>query len=187
MHRLWILPLLCSLPLHAAEPTIHKWVDDKGVVHFSDRLSEGVESEQLNMSVVNTSTGSQTPEATPADKATTDAALTAIESYRLTVTSPANGETLRENSGLVKVVASVTPQPTAPYVMKVLLDGQELGSYDNTLSAELTNVERGMHQLEVQVQDESGKILASSTTVTFYLFRVSTLTAPKAKPKPKAG
>ena len=44
MHRLWILPLLCSLPLHAAEPTIHKWVDDKGVVHFSDRLSEGVES-----------------------------------------------------------------------------------------------------------------------------------------------
>lgn len=187
MHRLlWVLPLLCSLPLHAAQP-IHKWVDDKGVVHFSDRLSEGVESEELNMSVIDTKTGAQNPLPTAQDQATTNAALSAIESYRLTVTSPANGETLRENSGLVKVVANVAPQPATPYVMKVMLDGQEMGSYNNTLSAELTNVDRGMHQLNVQVEDESGKILASSTTVTFYLFRVSALTAPKAKPTPKAG
>ncbi len=185
-HNLWIIPLLCALPLHAAQP-IHKWVDDKGVVHFSDRLSEGVDSEQLEMSVIDSS--SATPEAviTPQEKANRDAALTAIESYRMTVTSPANGETLRENSGLVKVAASVTPEPTSPYVMKIMLDGQEFGRYDNTLSAELANIERGMHPLNVQVLDESGKILASSTTVTFYLFRVSALTAPKAKPTPKAG
>ena len=184
MRSLWILPLLFALPLQAAQQ-IHKWVDSKGVVHFSDRLSEGAQDSNVQMTIIDTATGTEkansaksgTIESNPVN----DAALEAVASFTLGISSPTNGETIRENSGLVKIQATLNPQPTTPYILKVLLDDTEAGSFNNTLQAELNNVERGMHKLEVQAIDQSGKILASSTPVTFYLFRVSAISAAKAK------
>lgn len=183
MRCLWILPLLFTLPLQAAQP-IHKWVDDKGVVHFSDRLSEGAEDDKVQMTIIDTATGTEKGSAnsgTIESNPVNDAALEAVASFTLGISSPSNGETVRENSGLVKIQATLNPQPTTPYILKVLLDDQEAGSFNNTLQAELNNIERGMHKLEVQAIDQSGKILASSTPVTFYLFRVSAISAAKAK------
>ena len=181
---LWILPLLCSLPLQAAQQ-IHKWVDSKGVVHFSDRLSEGAQDSNVQMTIIDTATGTEkansaksgTIESNPIN----DAAREAVESYTLALTSPASDETVRENSGLVKIQANLNPQPTSAYILKVLMDDTEVASFNNSLQGELNNVDRGMHKLTVQAIDESGKILASSTPVTFYLFRVSSISAAKAK------
>ena len=183
MRSLWILPLLFALPLQAAQQ-IHKWVDDKGVVHFSDRLSEGAQDDNVQMTIIDTATGTEKNSAnsgTIESNPVNDAALEAVASFTLGISSPTNGETVRENSGLVKIQATLNPQPTTPYILKVLLDDTEAGSFNNTLQAELNNVERGMHKLEVQAIDQSGKILASSTPVTFYLFRVSAISAAKAK------
>ena len=185
---LWILPLLCSLPLHAAQQ-IHKWVDSKGVVHFSDRLSEGAQDSNVQMTIIDTATGTEkansaksgTIESNPIN----DAAREAVESYTLALTSPASGETVRENSGLVTIKANLKPIPMDPFKMNVILDGDLKGTAENALDVKMENVDRGMHQLEVQVTDQNGKLLASSSKTTFYLFRVSVLSKPQNQAKPK--
>lgn len=101
------------------------------------------------------------------------------------IESPSNGEIVRENSGLVIIKASLSPLPPGAFTMSVILDGQQKGSANNTLVVELENVERGMRQLELQIFDESGKLLASSNKTTFYLFRVSVLSRPNNQPTPK--
>jgi hypothetical protein len=51
-----------------------------------------------------------------------------------------------------------------PFKMNVILDGDLKGTAENgALDVKMVNVDRGMHQLEVQVFDQNGKLLASST------------------------
>jgi hypothetical protein len=48
--RRWLLPLLAGLALQAnAQDGLYKWVDDKGVVHYSDKPPAGKSGQKLNV------------------------------------------------------------------------------------------------------------------------------------------
>jgi hypothetical protein len=51
----------------------------------------------------------------------------------------------------------------------------------------LENVDRGMHQLELQAFDENGKLIASSQKATFYLMRTSLNSPTRTTPKSSGG
>ncbi len=185
MRLFWFCLLLFTLPLYSAQ-TVHRWVDEQGNVHFSDQPSGQHQSELIE---VVPPTASSTP-VSETQQPEVVASAEAANAQRptgplLIIESPSNGEIVRENSGLVIVKASLAPLPTGSFTMRVILDGQQKGSANNTLVVELENVERGMHQLELQVFDESGKLLASSSKTTFYLLRVSVLSQPNKQPLPK--
>lgn len=185
MRLFWFCLLLFTLPLYSAQ-TVHRWVDEQGNVHFSDQPSGQHQSELIEVVP-------PTPSSTPVPEAPQPEVVASAEAANaqrptgplLIIESPSNGEIVRENSGLVIVKASLAPLPTGSFTMRVILDGQQKGSANNTLVVELENVERGMHQLELQVFDESGKLLASSSKTTFYLLRVSVLSRPNNQPTPK--
>lgn len=185
MRLFWLCLLLCTTPLYSAQ-TVHRWVDEQGNVHFSDQPSGQHRSEIIEVTP-------PAPSSTPVQGNSQPQVVAQAESANaqrptgplLTLESPTNGEIVRENSGLVIIKASVSPLPAGSFTMDVILDGQKKGSASNALVVELENVERGMHQLELQIFDESGKLLASSTKTTFYLFRVSVLTRPNSHSTPK--
>lgn len=185
MRLFWFCLLLFTLPLYSAQ-TVHRWVDAQGNVHFSDQPSGQHQSELIEV-VPPTASSTPVPETQQPEVVASAEAANAQRPTGplLIIESPSNGEIVRENSGLVIVKASLAPLPTGSFTMRVILDGQQKGSANNTLVVELENVERGMHQLELQVFDESGKLLASSSKTTFYLLRVSVLSRPNNQPTPK--
>ncbi len=177
----WLCLLCAALPLQA-EQTIYRWVDAQGVVHFADHPQSGQQVESLTLP---TPTPPAVSSPLPDNPATADAApqATAIR-YQLRLVSPTPGATLRNNEGTIQVQTDVIPLPAPPYRLNLLLDGQLRSSRQNELSASLLQVDRGAHRLQAQLQTEDGKILASSTPITFYLFRSSLLNRPVVQPAP---
>jgi len=177
----WLCLLCAALPLQA-EQTIYRWVDAQGVVHFADHPQPGQQVESLTLPTP-PSPAAPPPFQNGETTASNEPQAPTIR-YQLRLVSPTPGATLRNNEGNVQVQAVIEPLPTSPYRLNLLLDDQLLATSRNGLSASLSNVDRGTHRLQAQLQTEDGKILASSTPVTFYLFRSSLLNRPAVQPAP---
>lgn len=188
MRLFWLLILSCSLQPALSTQTVHRWVDSNGVVHFSDQIAAGSASETIE---VNPPAPSSTPVTTitssDSDMATAAQEPQAQPPYDITLQTPLESETLRENSGKVHFSVAISPPMTQPFQLQVLLDGAAVLRVPNQLAGDLENVDRGMHQIVIKLLDENGKILASTKETTFYLFRVSVLTQPNHQAKPKVG
>jgi len=62
-----------------------------------------------------------------------------------------------------------------PAQLVLYIDGNRYGCDTASLSCEAKNVERGAHQLRTELVSQNGKILASSESITVYLFRVTAI------------
>ena len=91
------------------------------------------------------------------------------------ITAPANGEGLRANSGDLVVQAHVEPSLGPGHGLRLLLDGHAQGNVQTSLAFPLTAVDRGEHQLQLQIVNEDGDIVFAGETSTFHLLRHSIL------------
>jgi hypothetical protein len=161
--------LIASLPALAG---VYRWTDDKGVVHYADSpptpsakpaelpALQTFDSKALTKgSPVGGSAG------TSPDNTATPPAAVAPPSARPVITSPANGTTLRDDSGQITVSVTVPEGSSLIYY----LDGAaQNASPTPSTSFLIENVERGPHSLEVAIADSSGKEMARSEKVTVY-------------------
>lgn len=162
---------------------IYKWVDEKGVVHYSDTPKPGstpvvLPSPQSYQSDPNlkSAMGDQPQSGTPA---------TPTRQYQsLKIVKPQPEETVRNNSGDVEVVVSSEPPLQAGDKLVVLLDGKAAGEPQAGTSMTLQNVDRGTHQLQIHVVDMQGKTLNTSDPVTFFMHRAIMQPPPVVKPVP---
>ncbi|MGZ5117945.1 MAG: hypothetical protein ACXWCY_21470 [Burkholderiales bacterium] len=95
----------------------------------------------------------------------------------ISITEPGAGATIHDNDGNVPIV--ITLRASGSIV--VLLDGKPYGPRQNGTSFVLQDVDRGEHKLQVQLVDADGTVVASSATVTFYLWRASALFPARMK------
>lgn len=95
----------------------------------------------------------------------------------IAITSPKSQETIHDNTGKVpvKVAISNNGALAAGTVIRALLDGRPHGPPQDSTSFVLQNVDRGEHTLQVQLLDAAGNSVASSDSVTFYLWQASAL------------
>ena len=93
------------------------------------------------------------------------------------ISSPQPEETIHDNSGSVAVTVAVRNGRVAAKLLRfrVLLDGETYGPIQDSPSFTLSGVERGEHALRVELLDSSGNALASSPSVTFYMWQASRL------------
>ena len=98
----------------------------------------------------------------------------------IVIASPAHEETLYDNTGNVAVAVTIQGAAPAGARIRVLLDGRPYGADRRSSSFTLTEVERGEHTLQVQLVDPAGSVIASSPTVTFYLWRASRVRTARA-------
>lgn len=178
---------LIAAPGEAAANRIYKTVDEDGNVVFSDQPPRPDQSgAAVELEPENTFTPPPVDEATAAETPASDDPeedTPAGPAYRsLAVASPANDEGLRENAGNVAVVAAIDPALGPQHTLQVYLDG-ELRQSTQSPSAQLLNVDRGTHTLELRIVDESGTVLISSAPSVFHLQRRSVINQPP-RPRP---
>lgn len=165
-----LLSLLISPALHAT--TIYTWTDSEGIVHFSDQPTEKATLYQFDsLPSTVSSAGPTTSEPIPPESGNMpDAAPPA--SIRLL--SPMHEQTLRENEGIITVSAIANRKMDQGHNVQLLLDGKAYGRPQASLSWRLINIDRGSHQLQVQLL-KYGKVIASSNNITVYLHRASVI------------
>jgi hypothetical protein len=158
-----ILLLMALLVSAAAMADVYKWTDEDGVVHYSDQPHPG--AERIQISGTNTFSAP-----TVRRRATTDdtAESTEFAGYdSLTITSPAAEETLWNIEGVLNVSLSVTPALQPGHQVRVYFDGnpREVAG----LSFQIEEVYRGVHNLQAEILDATGKLLIRTQPNRFYV------------------
>lgn len=175
------LLLLLSLLVAPVNAAVYKWTDSSGQVHYTDQRKEGAQPVDLPEPSVYTPvpvpSATQSPGTGAGDAAVSDYDL-------LEVSTPTEGETIRNNEGKVTVGLRLEPTLRQGDVIELFLDGEKIPGELSTTGATLSNLNRGSHSLKARVIDASGQELISSQPVTFYLRRESKLFPQRLKPVP---
>lgn len=168
---------LCSAfsSMTAATTKIYHWVDDNGKSHYSDTADLGTKEIQVVNKNIVTSFNVQLA-TTPKNGTTVNEQPAII--YQADIISPENDRPLRSNDGSINIEVRTTPEKQPTQKLQLFLDGKALGSPQISTTILAANIERGTHQVQVQLIDESGKVLARTQVVTVHLQRTSSGSAP---------
>jgi hypothetical protein len=162
-----LMSLACTVALAA---TVYKWVDENGVVHFSDQPHEN--AEKLQLKAPQTYSAPKMP-AGPSQPSRQSASKPASIYQNCAISEPANDQVFTNTS---EVTAGVTVQPAVrpSDTAVVTLDGQRVpGVPANGGQFTISPVDRGTHSIQLTVQDSSGATLCTSPAVTFHVTQPS--------------
>ncbi len=159
-----ILLLASLLATSAVFAEAYRWVDEDGVVHYSDRPTEG--AEEIVLPKANTTAvrrygrdKSEEPPPPPPNQP--------VRYQGLSITYPASEETLWNIEGQLTVQIQVTPALQQGHRMRLYFDGE--GRDISSTSVQLQEVWRGEHNLQVEILNETGTPLIRSNPLRFYV------------------
>ncbi|WP_305830073.1 DUF4124 domain-containing protein [Photobacterium leiognathi] len=176
-----LMTLIWTAASSAQASTIYSWTDENGVVHFTDQ-PQTPDATAYPLSVTEVSGNiEQTADTIAAQN--TDVAV--VEEPAKTITtvslvSPMHEQTIRNNEGIINIHAVTNSKLNNHTQAQLVLDGVVKGDPQTELTWTLDNVDRGSHQLQIQLV-KGGKVIASSDSITVYLHR-ATVKANKPKP-----
>lgn len=160
------LLLTLALPASAA---IYSYIDAEGNRVFTDRPG-GRAAEQVETRPAN-SMDAQPP---PPPKQAVRVLEAATPGYALLdIVQPAPDATIRNNAGELTVSVTSDPALHPGHQYRLLLDGAPFGAPGESPVLVLQNVDRGSHQLLVEVIDSQGMTLQASTPRAFHMMRTS--------------
>jgi hypothetical protein len=174
----------------ASAADVWKWVDEKGITHYSDQPVPGATRIEVRTGNVAESRSPQpdVSESQPAPAAPTN--------YRvLEITQPQNGQSVINTGGQINVVIRVEPTIQPTHRVSLYLDGRMVtGFARNALVYTLTEVPRGTHNVNAVITDETGRTLRESPPVEFIMRQesiaqppVGPSLRPPPKPQPRPG
>ncbi len=164
---LFSLLLILSVPALAQ---IYKYTDDKGNTVFTNQPPDGVAVDEVKLPPANT-VNIKTPELPP--PLPDDTQSERQQPYRsLAIGGIPDEEALRANNGTFTVTAHLDPALQQGHQLRFLLDGIPQAPASRSTSLQLNNVDRGTHQLEVEVL--AGEQVLQRTAETFTVQRVHT-------------
>ena len=161
---LLVLALLAASAALAQEA--YRWVDEDGVVHYSDRPREG--AEQIALPAPNVATTRQVTRPTTASRDDEPGEAPAAVRYEsIQIVSPVAEETLWNIEGVLNVSVELTPALQPGHQVRAYYNG-ELQPVSGT-NFQLQEVWRGSHNLQVEVVDETGKLQIRSQPSRFFV------------------
>lgn len=164
-----IFILLGLLAANGALADAYTWIDENGIVHYSDRPQPGATKVIL-------STGGKSRAPAPARYRSTAQRQAEAEesepskpfSYEsLEINNPGAEETLWNIEGTLSVSLSLTPALRPGDQVRVYFDGTPQIVSGTTF--QLQEVYRGVHNIQVEVVDETGKLMIRSRPSRFYV------------------
>jgi hypothetical protein len=161
-----------------ADATLYRWVDEQGVVHYSDTPQPGAEKVHI--------AAAQTFPAQPgaASQSSPSPPGAASQAQSCAITQPAPEQAFYAPES-VAVEVDVTPRLEGSTQLVVSLDGaavQPAQPAEHGYRYQLTNVDRGSHTVTAEVRDGAGHLLCNAAPVNFYVQRPSLL-APQSPAK----
>ena len=160
---------------------LYKWVDAKGVTHYSDVPEPGATSVE-----VGSAQGYHAPAAAGARSATAhNGAATSASSYKmLAISSPEEGGVVWRSDGFVGVSAALQPGLASGHHLWFVIDGTRQSEPADGMST-LVELPRGTHTVSALVTDAADTELLGSASVTFHVRQNSAVTAPRGPALPK--
>ncbi|MEM7280395.1 MAG: DUF4124 domain-containing protein [Pseudomonadota bacterium] len=168
--RRFLLLFALLIPLNSMAVT-YRYVDENGVVHYSDRPIEGAEEVRLQ--------GAQTfsdgrrrsfaPPRTAAPSSNAQASEQVPTNYDgLEIIQPADDTTIWNSGGQVEVVFRLRPGLRQGHKVRIFLDGDPVPMDDDALNLVLQDVVRGTHEIRAVVEDANGNAVVRSDVTTFH-------------------
>ena len=154
---------------------VYKRVNPDGSVEFTDVPEE---IGQKPIEVAPSSSYSPPPLQKPPPPATPSAKQAVTRYESVSITSPSNDSTIRDNEGKISVTVESKPGLQKDHIYLLKMDGKQVGEGSSKVFP-LNNVDRGSHNFTVQIIDKDKKMLIESKTVTVHLHRAFVKPAPR--------
>ena len=166
---LFTLMSLASAALLAGP--VYKWVDENGVVHYSDQPHAN--AEKISVAAPQTFKGSQAAPAAPAAGGDT-ATDTAQPAYiGCAIGQPDDGAELTNVESL-SISVQANPGLRPGDQVFITIDGSAVnGGQPTGPSYTVSPVERGMHTAQAVIRDSRGAVQCQTQTVTFNVHQPS--------------
>ena len=145
----------------------YRWVDENGVVHYSDRPEEGAETIVLPRDNATPTRRLPTPAATAAEGDAAQAPEPPFQYESIEVVAPAPEETLWNIEGVLNVALRVTPALRPEDQVRVYFDGEE--RMVSGTSFQIQEVWRGVHNIQAEIVDSTGQLMVRSLPNRFYV------------------
>ncbi|TXZ76309.1 DUF4124 domain-containing protein [Vibrio mimicus] len=188
---LLLLISLLWVPQIAAQ-NAYTWVDEKGVIHFSDS-PQSDKAKSIHLPDFEAQAPAPSFDSTqPIEKEAVDTALAEaaaieeektetaappttpqkLEQLKITLVSPKHDDTVRSNSGTIIIRSELNRKLAIGEQLQLMMDGRPYGAPTNQPVWELKNIDRGTHTFTIQAI-ENGKLIASSSIITVHLHRAT--------------
>jgi hypothetical protein len=145
----------------------YRWVDEDGVTHYTDRPVEG--AEQVDLSEYSQDTGARLYREPP-QRTTDDGEPGDVEPFRyetFSILSPRPEETLWNIEGVLDVTMVLSPGLRPGHRLRVYYNGQP--RMVNGTSFQIEEVYRGVHNIQAEVIDNTGRVMIRSQPNRFYV------------------
>jgi Domain of unknown function (DUF4124) len=164
-----LFTLMCLGCTVAPGATVYKWVDDNGVVHYSDQPHENAQKVELKASQTYSAPKlPNTPVPRPPEKS-------APYYQSCAISTPENDQVFPNATSVtagVNVIPAVRPGDSAV----VSLDGLRVpGVPASGGQFSISPIDRGTHTIQVVIQDAKGNPVCQSKSVTFHVQQPSLL------------
>lgn len=163
----------CAAPVVRADEQIYRSVDEHGRAVFSDTPPAATEpAEPVDLPAVNEYDSERPVYLSEPGGAQSGQPAEPAPSYRsVRIAAPANDEAVRNNAGNVHIDVTIEPELAPGHSVQLLIDDEPAGT-NQTGRFDLTNVDRGTHQIQARIIDDAtGKVLAESEPSVFHLKR----------------
>jgi hypothetical protein len=175
----WLVGLL-GAGVAAAQAQLYRWVDEKGVTHWSDRPVRGAEKIE-----VPAAQGFQPPPVRERPSAApppgSDGVAGPVNYSSVEIVRPADDESVVNTGGAVDVAASLSPALAPGHRTWFVYNGQRLDGPSPTATSTTLSADRGTHTIAIEIADETGSVVASSAPVTFHV-RQNSIAQPPVGP-----
>jgi Domain of unknown function (DUF4124) len=174
MKGLLLCLLLIALP---AVADVYSYVDAQGNQVFTDRPHSGAHKVQIEPS-----NNMAAPTRKSAPKKAPVAASPLFHYQLLRILVPEPDATIRNMQGELIVTVNSDPNLQDRHTYRLLLDGKPVAEAGRSPVFPLTNIDRGTHQLAVEILDESGRMLERTPAQTFHMLRITLAQKRLAQP-----
>ena len=176
MYRL-LFCLLCCLLSHTAQAGVYTYIDANGNRVFTDQPPSG-HAERIELAPSN-SMRAVTPRP-PAPAAPAQPQAAGYQILRILVPEP--DATIRDMAGNLIVSASSEPGLHAGHGFRLIMDGQPVSEVGRSPVFPLQNIDRGTHQISVEIVDANGRIVERTPSQPFHMKRISLNEKRRANP-----
>ncbi|APC16446.1 penicillin-binding protein [Pseudomonas frederiksbergensis] len=178
--RRWIIATCLWLIALPAPAEVYTYVDAQGNRVFTDQPGPG-NAKRVTLAPGNrmsANPGGATPQTAP--KKPEEKPLFHYDMLRVLVPEP--DASVRSSAG--ELIVSVTNEPTLQrgHHYRLLLDGQPTADPGPSPVFALSNIDRGTHQLAVEILDEHGRIVERTANQPFHMLRISLAQKRQVKP-----
>lgn len=160
-----LLFITLAVPAQKKSAKVYVWRDESGVLVFSDSPRPGAEEVEVKedntvIPSIDTSILDITPKKV-------------VNTYQVAITQPENHATVRDNTGSVYIAGRIMPIFKKGYTIQLYLDNKAYDKPQPQAMFLLRNIDRGEHQVKLELIDDKGKVIALSKSITFYMHRAS--------------